>query len=79
MKKSKASRQLKTGTIRQTVFINAPPERVYEAFVNPKVHSEFTGSRATGAPRAGARITAWDGYITGRNLKLQKGRIIVQE
>lgn len=79
MKSNKQSKALKTGTIRQSVFVNAPPEEVYEAFVNPRIHSEFTGSRATGAPRIGSRITAWDGYITGRNLKLQKGKVVVQE
>lgn len=66
-------------TIRQRVFINAPPEKVYEAYMNPKIHSRFTESRATVVPRVGGRITAWDGYISGKNLKLTKGRLIIQE
>lgn len=70
---------LKLGTIKQTVFIKAPPEKVYNAFMNPKIHSQFTGSKATGGSSVGSRITAWDGYITGKNLKLQKGKLIVQE
>lgn len=74
-----AATPTKTKTIRQKVFIDAPPEEVYEAYLDAKTHSEFTGSRATSVPRVGGRMTAWDGYITGRNLKLAKGRIILQE
>jgi activator of HSP90 ATPase len=66
-------------TIRQKVFINAPPEKVYNAYLNSKAHSEFTGSKATIVPRVGGRISAWDGYITGKNVKLTKGKIIIQE
>ena len=52
---------------------------VYEALIDPKKHSQFTGSRATGNPRVGARFTAWDGYISGKHLKLVPGKSIVQE
>jgi len=69
----------KTGTIRQKVTINATPDEVYDAFMDAKKHSDFTGSKATIAPRVGGRVTAWDGYITGKNLELVKGKKIVQE
>lgn len=69
----------KTATIKQTVRINASPEEVYEAYVNPKIHAKFTGSRATMVAKVGGRMTAWDGYISARNLKLKKGKLIVQE
>ncbi len=71
--------KLETGTIRQSVFISAKPEQVYDAFIDPKKHAAFTGSRATCSPKVGGRITAWDGYISGKNLKLVKGKMIVQE
>lgn len=66
------------GTIRQKAIFNATPEEVYEVLTNPKLHTKMTGARATGAPKVGARITAWDGYITGKNTKLTKGKLIVQ-
>lgn len=69
----------KTKTITQRVFINAKPEEVFKAYLDSKIHSKFTGSRATSVPRIGGKMTAWDGYISARNLKLTKGRIIVQE
>ncbi len=71
--------KLKTTTITQKVIIPASPDEVYDAFINPKKHSAFTGAKATGEPIVGAEITAWDGYITGKNLELEKGKRIVQE
>jgi len=69
----------KTTTIKQTVTISASPEEIYEAFTDPKKHSEFTGSKATGKPKVGEEFTAWDGYISGKYLELEKGKRIVQE
>jgi activator of HSP90 ATPase len=69
----------KTTTITQKVIISALPEEVYDALLNPKKHSEFTGSKATGKAVVGAKFTAWDEYISGRNLKLENGKRIVQE
>jgi uncharacterized protein YndB with AHSA1/START domain len=70
---------VKTGTIKQKVVINAAPEEVYDALMDAKIHSEFTGSKAKIVPKVGGRITAWDNYITGKNLELVKGKRIVQE
>ena len=70
---------MKTTVLKQTVIIPADPEEVYDAFMNAKVHSEFTGSKATGKPAVGAKFTAWDGYIFGKNLELEKGKRILQE
>lgn len=65
------------GTIEQTVFFKAPPELVYEALLDAKKHSEFTGSPATANARVGSTFTAWDGYITGRNVELVRTKKIV--
>ena len=70
---------MKGKTIRQRVVISATPNEVYEAFVDPKKHSKFTGSKATFDPRVGGEFTAWDGYISGKNLELKEGKRIVQE
>ena len=71
--------KLKTTTIIQKVVIPASPVEVYDAFIDPRKHSEFTGSEATCDPTVGGKFTAWDGYISGRNLELEKGKRIVQE
>jgi activator of HSP90 ATPase len=70
---------MKLETIVQTASIDATPDEVYEAYTDPKKHSEFTGSPATGSPRVGGRFTAWDGYISGRYVELVKGKKIVHE
>ncbi len=70
---------LKTGTIRQTVFFKASPGDVYDALLDPKKHSEFTGSPATSDSSVGGKFTAWDEYITGKHLELVKGKKILQE
>ncbi len=67
-------------TITQKVIISkVSPKQVYEAYVDPKKHSEFTGSEATGKPVVGGKFTAWDGYISGKFLELDEGKRLVQE
>jgi activator of HSP90 ATPase len=66
-------------TIRQKALIPAPADEVYDALMNAKKHSAFTGSKATCDPVVGGEFTAWDGYISGKNLELEKGKKIVQE
>jgi len=70
---------LKFATIKQTALIDASPLEVYEAYVDPKKHSAFTGQAATGTPRVGGRFTAGDGYIKGKYLELEKGKRILHE
>jgi len=69
----------KTTTTKQTEFIPATPDEVYDAFIDADRHTEFTGSKATCDPKVGGKFTAWDGYISGENLELEKGKRIVQE
>jgi len=53
--------------------------RVYEAWLDAADHAAMTGGAATVAGRrAGARFTAWDGYIRGKHLTLDPGKRIVQ-
>jgi uncharacterized protein YndB with AHSA1/START domain len=67
-------------TIEQKVVIpKVSPKEVYDAFVDPKKHGKFTGSKATGKPVVGGKYTAWDGYIFGTFLELEDGRRVVQE
>ena len=66
-------------TITQKVVVPAPPAKVYEAFVNPRIHAAFTESAATGSGRVGGKFTAWDGYISGVNRELVSGKKIVQD
>ena len=69
----------KVRTIKQKVIIPASPKDVYDAYVDPKKHSQFTGSKATGKAEVGGKYTAWDGYIFGKYLELDEGKRVVQE
>ncbi|MBM3898005.1 MAG: hypothetical protein FJ358_05735 [Thaumarchaeota archaeon] len=70
---------MKKTTIKQKVFIDAKPEEIYDALIDAKEHTEFTGAKATSQPKEGGRFTAWDGYISGTHLLLERGKRIVQE
>ena len=74
-----ASRRAATSVIEQERVFAATPAELFLAFADPKLHGAFTGSAATGRARAGARFTAWDGYISGRTIEVEPGRRIVQE
>ena len=69
---------MKTTTIKQVAIIPASPEKVYKALLSSKEHSEFTGAEAKISDKIGGEFSAHGGYITGRNIKLVKGKMIVQ-
>jgi activator of HSP90 ATPase len=69
-----------TGRIRHNVLIPlSSPKAVYRAFVSSEEHTAFTGSEAECSARVGGRFRAWDKYISGKNVKLVKDKMIVQE
>ncbi len=73
-------KKLELTTITQKVIIpKVSPKQVYEAYVDPKKHSEFTESKATGKPVVGGKFTAWDKYISGKFVELEEGKRVVQE
>ncbi len=58
--------------------IAASAEEIYHAWLDSYEHSQMTGSPAQVTPKEGAEFTAWDGYISGKNLELQPSTRIVQ-
>ncbi len=69
----------KLKTLEQTVTIPASPKEVYEALMHSKIHAKVTDAKATISSKVGGKITAYDGYITGKNKELILGKRIVQE
>jgi activator of HSP90 ATPase len=70
----------RTGTIRHNVLIPlSTPEAASRALLSSKIHTEFTGSEAKCSARVGGKFTAWDQHISGKNIKLVKDKLIVQE
>ena len=70
---------VKTVTIRDRVILPGNPIDVYNAYIDAKLHAEFTGSPASSDPRVGGRFEAWGGYISGSYIELVQGEKIVQE
>ena len=69
---------MKTRTIRQRVTLPAPPDEVYRALAESTRHAAFTGSPARMPKRAGGKMTAYGGYISGKVLGLWPGRGLLQ-
>lgn len=53
-------------------------EGLYRAWLSSEKHSEMTGGKAEVSSGEGGHFTAWDGYISGRNLQLEPHRLIKQ-
>jgi len=60
------------------VFKNTSTKELYDLYMNEKKHSELTGGTAKITSKIGANFSAYDSYITGKNLHLVKDTIIVQ-
>ena len=56
---------------------NRSASEVYHAWLNSKSHSEFITGNASIQSKVGSEFMAWDGYITGEILELEKGRRIL--
>jgi uncharacterized protein YndB with AHSA1/START domain len=69
---------MKTRSIHQSLVLPGTPDQVYTALMTTKGHEGFTGAPAKVSGRVGGRFTAWGGYIHGSNLRLVRGRTIVQ-
>ena len=65
-------------TIQQKITFNTTPDKLYKMYTNAKIHSEATGGKASFNAKAGAGMSAWNGYIKGKFLKLIKNKLIVQ-
>jgi uncharacterized protein YndB with AHSA1/START domain len=69
---------MKTREINHTVVIHAPPSAVFNALMDSKQHSAFTGEPAKISTKPGGAFTCYDGYINGFNLELDPSKLIVQ-
>ena len=54
------------------------PVELFDAWLDSEKHAAMSGSAASCSRDPGARFTAWDGYITGCNLEIERPRRIVQ-
>lgn len=65
-------------SIRQTAHFDAPPHAVFEALMDGERHAAFTGDAARIVRKIGGTFSTFGGYATGKTLKLEKDKLIVQ-
>ena len=52
---------------------------LYKFFIDSKLHTEITEGKAIISNKIGGKFTAWDGYIKGEIVSLEKNRRIIQK
>ena len=57
---------------------NVPPEVIFNAWVDAKLHGEMIGNTVEGEAKVGSKFSIGDGYITGEHLALIPHEHIVQ-
>jgi len=65
-------------SLRQEVELKASAQRIYEALLNSKQFTAFTGVAAVIDPTAGGAFTLFEGQVTGRNIETVANQRIVQ-
>lgn len=56
----------------------ASPQAIYTAWLSSAGHTAMIGGSSEATDKVGAPFTAWDGYISGKNLQLEPHNRIVQ-
>ncbi len=67
-----------TKTIRQSVSFRSPPHAVFEALLDSRRHSDFTGDKARISRKVGGTFSTFGGYATRKNLKIEREKVLAQ-
>jgi len=68
----------KTKIIEQEILIKTTPHDIYEAFMDSKIHSKFTESKAKISREIGGKVSVFEGDLNGKNIELIPDKKIVQ-
>jgi activator of HSP90 ATPase len=60
-------------------IFDTTPAFLYKFFTDSKLHTDVTGSNATIRNKIGGEFTAWDDYIKGEIIALEKNKKIIQK
>lgn len=74
-----AQEKIETKTVKSSAVFSASPQKVYAALLDSKTHSKFTGAPAKISRKIGGKISVFGGRITGKNIKLSRGKLVVQD
>ncbi len=65
-------------SLKMKIVLPVKADELYKAWLNSKEHTLFTGAEAKASEKVNGKFSAWDGYISGKNLELVPGKKIVQ-
>ncbi len=65
-------------TIKQSVTLPASYERLFDMYLDSKLHEAFTGGKVMVSSRPGSPFNAFDGMIEGKMLHVVSKHLIVQ-
>jgi activator of HSP90 ATPase len=65
--------------IQKSYIINASPEDIFEALVNPELIQIWSGDEAKMSADIGGEFTLWSGQMFGKNLEIDTNKKLVQE
>jgi uncharacterized protein YndB with AHSA1/START domain len=65
-------------TIHLAASLPESPDRLFDMYLDPKVHAAFIGSRVSIGAHAGAEFRAFDNALQGTILQVVPKRLIVQ-
>lgn len=57
---------------------SAPPDRLFDMYLDPQEHASITGAKVAFEPRPGGSFRAFDGALAGTWLHIEPKRLIVQ-
>lgn len=66
-------------TIKQTYLIKASIDKVWQALVDPKIIDGWGGGPSKMSEEEEFKFSLWGGDIYGKNIKVIKGKQLVQE
>lgn len=69
---------METINIHQTLVFPTDSIDLYNCIMNARIHSSFTGDEAIIEDKEGTTFTAFGGYISGKNVVLERGKKIIQ-
>jgi activator of HSP90 ATPase len=67
-----------TDAIKQRVDFEVSPKTLYGLYMDSAKHSKATGAPAKISAKAGGAFRAWGGALSGKNLVVVPGKMIVQ-
>jgi activator of HSP90 ATPase len=66
-------------TSTQTLVIKgATPSEVFGVFTDSRKHSKLIGAKVSITSKEGSPFSAFDGHVTGKNLRVVRNRLLVQ-